>query len=236
MDGECCSTAQREAELVGLEVRKGTGAGGWLSALARASSFLKPPVSGTVPRRWRPEERAADYLQQPGLAAPPRPPPARPRRCTSRAPRALGTRWLEPGPSAPGSGASSLRLTPGCPPPAPCGAGRPRASAAPARPPPPRCRGTDRWALGTSSAAPWAPRAPGCGRRRRGSDLSCSRWSPQNIPESSDWSAQRSRSSSSSSSSISGRGRGAPPGSGAGRARSVEPWLMRAKARTRSSS
>lgn len=126
----------------GLEVRKGSRCRGRLSALARASRSREQPVSGAGPRRWRPEERAADYLQQPGLAAPPRPPPARPRRRTTGAPRAPGTRWREPGPSAPASGASSLHLQAGRPPPAPCGAGRPRASAAPARPPPPRCRGT----------------------------------------------------------------------------------------------
>lgn len=161
-------------------------------------------------RRWRPEERAADYLQQPGLAAPPRPPPARPRRCTSRAPRALGTRWREPGPSAPGSGASSLRPHAGLPSSrtvrrreAPR-LGRPRApaSAALQGDRPLGCRHQQRGPRGAS--------APGCSRRR-GSDRSSSHRSPQNIPGSRDWSAQRSRSSS-----ISGYSLRAPPGSGAG--------------------
>lgn len=117
-------SGNQAASLLGFEVRKGSRCRGRLSALARARRFLERPVSGAGPRRWRPEERAADYLQQPGLAAPPRPPapnppPTRPRRRTTRARRAPGTRWREPGPSAPGSGASSLRLQAGCPPPAP---------------------------------------------------------------------------------------------------------------------
>lgn len=135
--------------------------------------------------RWRPEQRAADYLQQPGLAAPPRPPSARPRRCTSLAPRAPGTRWRERGTSAPGSGASSLRPHAGLPSSRivrrreALRLGRPRAPASAA------LQGDRPLGSSTSSSAPRAPRAPGCGRRR-GSVRSSSRWSPQNIPGSSD--------------------------------------------------
>lgn len=71
-------SGKQAASLLGFEVRKGSRCRGRLSALARARRFLERPVSGAGPRRWRPEERAADYLQQPGLAAPPRPPAPNP--------------------------------------------------------------------------------------------------------------------------------------------------------------